>query len=74
MLSNEISCAASVKAKTCPVSSFGMKPLGMIVNRYAVATRVSTKTASVKRACRMAALSDQSYAPSMPEKTRSEAV
>ena len=73
MLSNEMSCAASVKAKTCPVSSFGMKPLGMIVNRYAVATRVSTKTPSVRRACRMAILSVRSYTPSMPSKTRSEA-
>jgi hypothetical protein len=33
MASNEMSCEASVNAKICPVSSVGMKPLGMSAKR-----------------------------------------
>ena len=44
MLSKEMSCAASVKAKICPVSSSGMKPFGTTMKSHAVPTIVARKT------------------------------
>ena len=39
MASNEMSCAPSVKAKICPVSSSGMNPLGTTMKSADVPTR-----------------------------------
>jgi len=49
MASNEMSCAASVKAKIWPVSSVGMKPFGMSTKSHAVSTNVRSITAIVVR-------------------------
>src|SRR5207253_7768276 len=47
MLSNEMPCTPSVNMKICPVSSSGRKPLGVIMNRYTVATNTTAETSMV---------------------------
>ena len=47
MASNEMSCRASVETESCPMSSCGNSPLGVIMSNHAVPTSVAPKTTSI---------------------------
>src|ERR1017187_6229615 len=52
--SNEASCGPRVPANMNPLSWLGMKPVGMVMNRYTVPTSIRTAMLSVTRRKRMA--------------------
>ena len=73
MLLNEIPSAASVKEKTCALSSLGRKPIGMIRNSATVATRIRRDATIVASGRRRTNRRLDSYRRSEASKTRSEA-
>ena len=71
MASKLMPSAASVKAKICPVSELGMKPLGMARKRKTVATSMTSETSMTARRRLRAVRNVRSYRCNMPLKNRS---